>query len=438
MAATFDEVLIDQLARATRFIQRKSKLKAIDFLKALMFIYHQGKERSLLDLCGDLYHNAGLHMRKQSIQARFNEKAVAFLKAVLSHLLIAEIPAIEATHTLTSFGRVRVKDSTRFALPSAYAKVYKGHGGATHNSHSMISIQYEYDLLSCETLDLRLTPGTKNDQQDAREYTHDIRKNDLFLRDLGYATLCYLLQIIKKGAFFLNRLNPQTTVYYADDPGKEVDFKACYRHMKKHNLLYLEYEVLLGKKKEVRCRLVLSLADEATYQKRLRKTTKQAKSCGHQVSDAFKARARLNLYITNAGEERIPTSAIKQVYGLRWQIELIFKIWKSQAKVHRVKEMKIHRFECQLLAQLTWLMLHWKLFKYVAYWLNVSTPGKTGSVWKYYKYAYTINASTRQALNAPDKLKKLLLMLRERAKPYFVLEKRKRKITHYESIRLLN
>lgn len=437
MASKFDEVLINHFAKATRFTQRKSKLKAIDFLKTLMFIYHQGKERSLLDLCGDLYHSCGLHIRKQSIQARFNEKAVAFLKAVLSNLLREETSAIKSSHILTGFGRVRVKDSTRFALPAAYASVYKGHGGATHNSESMISIQYEYDLLTTETLDLRLTSGTKNDQQDARECTHDIRENDLFLRDLGYATLGYLLQIIKKGAYFLNRLNPKTTVYHADDPTKELDFKACYGHMKKHKLPYLEYDVLIGKKKEVRSRLIIYLADEVTYEKRLRKTGKQAKSYGGNVSDTFKAKARLTLYITNADEESIPVSIIKEVYALRWQIELIFKIWKSQAKVNRIKEIKIHRFECQLLAQLIWLMLHWKLFKYVACWLN-TTFDKKASAWKYYKYAYTVNASFREALNAPDKFEKLLLMLVERAKTGFVLEKRKGKFTHYESLKLLN
>ena len=203
-------------------------------------------------------------------------------------------------------------------------------------------------------------------------------------------------------------------------------------------LPYLEYDVLIGEKKKIRSRLVIYLADEATYEMRLRKTGKQAKSCGHKVPDAFKAKARLNLYITNADEESICAYAVSKNYSLRWQIELIFKIWKSQAALHRIKEMKIHRFECQLLAQLIWLMLHWKLFKHVAHWLNATTPDKTASPWKYYKYAHAINASIREAINAPNKLKELLAMLRGGAIPYFVLEKRKGKHTHYEVLNILN
>lgn len=333
---------------------------------------------------------------------------------------------------------MRIKDSTRFALPAAYASVYQGHGGATHNSESMISIQYEYDLLSADTLDLRLTTGTRNDQQDAKESTHDIRKGDLFLRDLGYATLGYLRQIINAKAYFLNRLNPQMAVYHAEDPDKPLDFKTCYRQIKKHNLPYLEYQVLIGKKEKIPSRLVIYLADEATYKMRLSKTAKQAKSCGHQVSDAYKTKAQLTLYITNAENDKITAKMIQKVYGLRWQIELIFKIWKSQAKVNRIKEMKIHRFECQLLAQLIWLMLHWKLFRYVSHWLNVNRSEKTASPWKYYKYAYTINISFREVLTTSDKLKELLLLLIDRADPYFLLEKKKGKTTHYETLMYLN
>lgn len=438
MAAKFDEKLISRLARETGFVQRKSKLKPMGFLKSLMFIYQRGKEISLSDLCGDLFHSCGLDIRKQSLQSRFNEKAVTFFKAVLSNLLKEEAPMIKPSTSLDGFGRIRVKDSTRFALPASYASVYKGHGGATHNSESMISIQYEYDLLSSDTLDLRLTSGTKNDQSDAKECTHDIRKGDLFLRDLGYTTLGYLKQVVKAEAYFLNRLTPQTTIYHAGDAEKQLDLKECYRQMKKHNLPYLEYEVHIGKKKEIHARLVVYLADHATYEKRLRKTGKQAKSYGHNVSDDFKAKARLNLYITNTDKKDIPTPQVQKVYGLRWQIELVFKIWKSQTAIHRIKEMKIHRFECQLLARLIWLMLHWKLFMYVAHWLNATTADKTASPWKYYKYAHIINDSTREAINTPGKLIELLNNLRQRARPHFELEKRKNRQTHYQTVMMLN
>ena len=229
LADFFDQKTLCDLARATKFIQRKSKLCAVKFLTTLMFVHQQGKNLSLIDLCGDLYAQHGLHVRKQSMQERFNEHAVAFMKSILSMLLENQLKSTVKEKSLSFFNRVRVKDSTRFTLPPSYASIYQGLGGAVANSESMISIQYEYDLLSSSTLDLRLTTGTRNDQLDAKENTHDIAENDLFIRDLGYSTLGYLQQIINGKAYFLNRLNPQASVYNTEKNEEKIDFSKCQK-----------------------------------------------------------------------------------------------------------------------------------------------------------------------------------------------------------------
>jgi len=430
----FDKKAIENLATTTKFTQRKSKLNAIQFLNSLMFIHQQGKGLSLLDICGDLYDQYGIKIKKQSIQGRFNEKAVRFLKAVLSELLQYQFKAVDKDRSLKSFNRVRIKDSTRNVLPPAFSDAYKGYGGVNNNSESMISIQYEYDLLSGNAMDLRLTTGIRNDQLDSKENTHDIAKNDLFIRDLGYVTIGYLKQIIKGEAYFLNRLNPQIKAYHADNPEKEVDFAKCLKRLKKYNLPFLEYKVLIGKKAQIPSRLIVHLVDQSTYDKRICKTRKQAKSYGHQVSKAFKTRAKLTLYITNTEQDSIPAKEVKKIYGLRWQIELTFKIWKSQAQVHQVKEMKIHRFECQLIAKLIWLLIHQKIFKYLTGWVNYCCPAETASIWKYYKHAYRINNSVRKILTIPDKLMLHILNLMDMASQLLLLETKKGKISHYEAL----
>jgi Transposase DDE domain len=437
LAKFFDHKTIWDLAKATKFIQRKSKLCAVKFLTTLMFIHQQGKDLSLLDICGDLYTQHGLQVRKQSIQERFNEHAVAFMKSILSMLLENQIKSTAKEERLFFFNRIRIKDSTRFTLPTAYAQTYNGLGGAVANSESMISIQYEYDLLSSSTLDLRLTTGTRNDQLDAKENTHDIAENDLFIRDLGYSTLGYLRQIINGKAYFLNRLGTQTTVYNTEKNNEEIDFLKCQKKIKKHNLPYLQYNVIIGKDAQVPCRLIIYPVDQDTYEKRVRKTTKQAKSYGHQVSDAFKSKAQLTLYITNVPEDKLPAPAIKKTYGLRWQIELFFKIWKSQANIDNVKEMKLHRFECQLIAKLLWLIIHWKIFQYVVVHVNHKQKDKSCSMWKYYKHAYRVNPVVRDIITKPAKLVTLLYDLANIAVNQFNLEEKKGKISHYKTLTAL-
>ena len=437
LADFFDQKTLCDLARATKFIQRKSKLCAVKFLTTLMFVHQQGKNLSLIDLCGDLYAQHGLHVRKQSMQERFNEHAVAFMKSILSMLLENQLKSTVKEKSLSFFNRVRVKDSTRFTLPPSYASIYQGLGGAVANSESMISIQYEYDLLSSSTLDLRLTTGTRNDQLDAKENTHDIAENDLFIRDLGYSTLGYLQQIINGKAYFLNRLNPQASVYNTEKNEEKIDFSKCQKKIKKYNLSYLQYNVCIGKDAKVPCRLIIYPVDRDTYEKRVRKTTKQAKSYGHQVSEAFRCKAQLTLYITNVPEDKLPVSTIKKTYGLRWQIELFFKIWKSQVNIDRVKEMKLHRFECQLIAKLLWLIIHRKIFQCVVVQVNCRQKDKPCSMWKYYKYAFSINTVVRNILTKPDKLVTLLYDLVNIAVRQFNLEEKKGKISHYKTLTAL-
>jgi hypothetical protein len=429
----FDQNELELLARKTKFIQRKSKIRAVEFLSALMFVHQQGKELSLLDICGDLYNQFNKQITKQSLHERFNEKAVAFLKAVLSKLLSQQFKVAKKDKSLCIFNRVRIKDSTRFILPDSYSKKYQGHGGNPGTSGSMISIQYEYDALSEQAMDLRLTCGRRSDHFDSKEHTHDIAKNDLFIRDLGYITLDFLLKIINAGAYFINRINPRTKVYHAEHPGEELDFVKCYKRIKKYKLDYLEYDVVAVHAK-VPCRIVLYPVRKAIYESRIRRTKKFAKSKGHKVSDAYKNKVRLAAYITNISRKHIVANKIKTIYRLRWQIELTFKIWKSQAKISQIKEIKMHRFECQLMSKLIWLLIHKRILNYLTRWVNTKHPDKTCSLWKYYKHAYRINHIVRKAIFNPNKLLQLLLNLMDLASTQFLLETKKRKISHYQAL----
>jgi hypothetical protein len=42
---------------------------------------------------------------------------------------------------------------------------------------------------------------------------------------------------------------------------------------------------------------------------------------------------------------------------MRWQVEIIFKTWKSIFHIHGVKPVKIERFQCQLYGKLILLLL---------------------------------------------------------------------------------
>jgi len=97
---------------------------------------------------------------------------------------------------------------------------------------------------------------------------------------------------------------------------------------------------------------------EEIGQKRLEKL--EAKKARHKkwvLSQQAKDMCWFNVYITNAPEEKLPASMVRLVYSLRWQIELVFKIWKSVFDIDKVKKMSIFRFECYIYAKLISILL---------------------------------------------------------------------------------
>lgn len=399
----------------------------------LVFSQLPDQKLSLLDFAADLYEQFGLSITKQSLQNRFNEKAVLFMKSCLDSLLTKHINIPYSKHKLNTFNRVRIKDSTRYNLPASYQNKYVGLGGTANRSKAMISIQYEYDLLSGQTLDLRLTKGTDNDQSDSRDYLHDIKENDLFIRDLAYATCDYMLNIINKKAFFINRLSAWVKAYHADEPNKEIDFKKCLKKLKKHSLDFIEINALVGAEHKVPARLIISRVDQKTYEKRIKSSSKSGRR-GKSIKEEFKTKSRLNLFITNTDPKDVPSTQIQPIYSLRWQIELIFKIWKSQAKINAIKEVKIHRFECQLLGKLIWLTLNWKIFRWMDNMQTRKQPENRLSVWKYYKSAFRLLHRFREVSILKRKITAFIKFLENIPENLFLLEKKKGKPNNYQKL----
>ena len=107
---------------------------------------------------------------------------------------------------------------------------------------------------------------------------------------------------------------------------RELNFSRIVHDMRQYNIQQSEEAVFIGKNKELQVRLFIYLLPEAVYNERIRKANRAAQTKGRQLSKEYKARAGLNLFITSAPEELIRTEAAWQIYTLRWQIELTFKI----------------------------------------------------------------------------------------------------------------
>src|SRR5262249_29891203 len=90
---------------------------------------------------------------------------------------------------------------------------------------------------------------------------------------------------------------------------------------------------------------------------------KDVKRRGRQVSQRQREMCRWTVLFTNVPVEMLKTREVWFVYRLRWQVELLFKRWKSEGGLDQTNSNKRYRVECEwyvkLLGQVVrnWLQL---------------------------------------------------------------------------------
>ncbi len=71
---------------------------------------------------------------------------------------------------------------------------------------------------------------------------------------------------------------------------------------------------------------------------------------------------RFNCYITNIEKGKFPPSVIRNIYRLRWQIELVLKQWKSTYRIDKTHKMKFERWIILFYARLMLMLIHWHIY----------------------------------------------------------------------------
>lgn len=298
---------------------------------------------------------------------------------------------------LSKFTKVRIKDGTRFDLPQRLKEYFPGFGGKI-TSDAGACVQYEFDLKNRCLLDLDVTSAKKTDYQDAKEKVGKIGKGELIIRDLGYFSLEVIKSIAEKESFFLSRLKPKMKVF--DEYFHEVNFSRLYSKMIKNKMPSVHLQAFIGDKERFSVRMSIELVPEEVYQKRILAVEKENKKKGRQTSEEFRIRAWFNILVTNVPEEDLPVENMYKLYKTRWQIELIFKIWKSTIGINKIQPMKYQRFMCLLYSKFILFLVNSQIVGMIARKLyskekrHLSLDKGIKTLWVYFNL-------TREMLLAP-------------------------------------
>jgi hypothetical protein len=350
---------------------------------------------SLQDCCDDLAQQRQKTLSKVAFHKRFNDRSFNFLKSVLAEQMTSKL-VVAGENNWHPFSRVMIADSCKFALPQKFEKDYPAHSG--NHAKSLMNIQYSFDLKHGNWEVLELAKATENDLAYTKRTLEHIHQGDLYIRDLGYVSHAYLIKIVKEKAFFINRLHPLWNPVLCDT-GKAINWVSLYEKMKQTKTAHLETMITIGTGQNAfNCRLITVSVPEEVWAERIRKAQIRAKSVGYQLTDEYKQRCRFSLFITNTSDEILKTTEIMQLYRLRWQIELVFKTWKSLLNIHKVKAVKKERFECHLTAKFIWILINWKIFRCVDVFIRHNSSDYACSMWKFFKQAKRCSNALRIAV----------------------------------------
>lgn len=426
---------IEAIARETKFTKRNRKLPASCFVNALMFSEYNQCNVSLPDLAADISQVYSIDISKEAMHKKFTQEAVCFLKALLNKLLTQQLQLSKANNLNHHFPCIKIKDSTKFSLPSHYENLYSGYNNFS-KKNGLMCMQYEYDLVSGNWLSIAITKGLRNDQRDASETIEFVTAGDLHIRDLGYITPAYLSGVVERKAFFLNRLPAMAGVF--TNEMKPLDWKKVNQLLNARRATSMEMDVLVYEKSRIPCRLIIERVSESEYAKRLAKANAIAKSKRIGVSELHKIKLRFNTFITNVSPQILPIAAIRKTYYLRWQVELVFKTWKSFFSINKVKHVKKERLECQLLARLLWILINWQLFKNYNQHIRNINGSKGVSIIMFFKrclkFATTLRLVLQKRMGVTQWLKYVYLPLVIDC----ICEAPVNKRTHYETLSLIN
>lgn len=348
--------LAAQIARASGFVQRMSKMGGSEFVSTLVFGWMANPEATLEELA-QMAASLGVCISPQGIDQRFTPEAAAFLKDLLDAAVsevVAATPA--AVPLLQRFQGVYVPDSSAIALPDALASVWAGCGNGASPHMAGLKFQVCLNLSTGELRGPALQDGRTHDRCSPFQRA-PLPAGALRIADLGFFTLDVLKSIADQGVYWISRLQAQTVVY--DDKGQLQELARLLESQKTHEV---DIQVSIGQAHRLPCRLVARRVSQEVADARRRKLHSEARRRGQVVGAARLRLAEWTVYVTNVPVEKLSVEEVFVLARARWQVELLFRLWKSHGHVDKSRSEKPWRILCEVYAKLLAMVVeHWLL-----------------------------------------------------------------------------
>ncbi len=311
----FSEQVLNGLGKRVGFCKRERDITPYRLCLGLVEVMGLSKIVTIADIHRSF--NALSHsdvqykpFHNQLAKKRFPEFMRLMCERLMEHLA-GEALAFSSDSPFARFERIELQDGTSFAVKSTLSKHFPGR--FTKVSPAAVELHVTLDLLSEQPSCIVLTPDTDGETQYLP--AADTLGNCLIMGDRGYFKKAYLREVVQHGGFFIvkgkaNMTPTVITAYSADGVRRKRWENKSLKDIKAKLLktqpmdMAVEWSDQAG---PIRCRMIVSWNPETkTYQ----------------------------YLLTNLARDEFSLQQILDAYRLRWQIELLFKDWKSYSNLH--------------------------------------------------------------------------------------------------------
>lgn len=309
----------------TQAVKRQRKFTPLSLAMTFILGLLRNPRASAADLA-EVAAEAGADVSPQAIENRFTPRLVAFLEEMFRQ---SARQVIASSHTLAPllerFSSVTIMDSSTVRLPDSAQSQFPSTGG--DGGKSALKLQTRLDLRS-GALSVQLEEGKSNDGATTLQRVRP-EPGSLRVTDLGYYCIAVFAAIAEGKAYFLSRIQHTTTIWTnAIETGKVREGNVV-DWLNGLGVTLVDRWLKIGTQHRLECRLIAWKVPQEQAARRRQKARLDAKQRGRMTTAATMAGCDWTFLITNVTSEQLSTKEVIIMYRARWQIELLFKRWKS-------------------------------------------------------------------------------------------------------------
>jgi hypothetical protein len=347
----------DRLAKDTGFCQRKRQLSGSVFAKAVVFSLLEKPASSLQDFADFAGEHLHVHVSHNAFEQRFNDKAPAFFAALFAEALSRCFSARAALlPLLRRFNGVFLRDASCISLPASLAQLFPGRKGKGGKPSAALKLVLEMELTTGQFTEIEVLPGLDNEKT-AQIAAKPLPAGSLLLEDMGFLDGERLREYILQGVYFLSRV-PAWTAFFEKQAGvKGYQRLDVVKWLRQAQGWRLERQVYVFHEQKLALRLLAVRVPPEVAEQRRERVRQEAKERGRPVSQKKLDMCEWNVLVTNAPPELISASEGWEMRRVRWQIELVFRVFKSEGGLGKTQARSVERVLSELYAKLLALLV---------------------------------------------------------------------------------